>query len=368
MTICIKQLLDNAYTKHQPLVNESQSNKLAIYEGECIKLDITDELLKNAKIQAYNTNQTAVDNNGKTIPVNPKKFPERAIDIAFNVDGIDFYIFFDTEAKAWDSCFNANGIKNAKFSPEQMGQFFKTKFYEKLIRKCEEEWPLSDKLYGNLYNGILEKTMKCDGAKGALQTEDGEFNADQLRAAREKKAKLQKKNKEKEAKAKYTNSGRKIVSFSDFGVVNSSFKMYCWPTPGKEFRWSQWADWKKIKPICRMSFKHNDYNYGVSISTYDENYENRGFRGYNLDIEPPLAWITPGECEQVMDLTIFKKFVNICVKRILSYINIPTEEILEKINNPEKIDAGQIDKTKSIIRKVLKYAIKPRKADTFSWR
>lgn len=117
-----------------------------------------------------------------------------------------------------------------------------------------------------------------------------------------------------------------------------------------------------------MRFKHNDYNYGISISTYDENFENRGFRGYNLDIEPPLAWITPDECEQVMQLTLFQKFARHCAARIQKYLDIPTEEILAKINNPEKIDAADIDKTKAVIRKVLKYAIKPCKADTFSWR
>ena len=126
--------------------------------------------------------------------------------------------------------------------------------------------------------------------------------------------------------------------------------------------------WKKIKPLCRMSFKYNNYNYGVSISTYDENYENRGFRGYNLDIEPPLAWITPDECSQVMELSLFKKFARHCVKRISKYIDMPTDEIFSKINNKDRCTEKDIEKTKMIIRKVLKYAIKPCKADTFSWK
>ena len=65
---------------------------------------------------------------------------------------------------------------------------------------------------------------------------------------------------------------------------------------------------------------------------------------------------------------MFKKFARHCVERIEKYINMPTEDILAKINNPEKVTAGDIDKTKSIIRKVLNTAIKPRKADTFSWK
>ena len=68
-------------------------------------------------------------------------------------------------------------------------------------------------------------------------------------------------------------AGRFVTS--PFGVKTNTFKGYCWPQPGKEFRWSSWADWRKLKPLCRISFKHNDYNYGVSISTYDDNFDNR---------------------------------------------------------------------------------------------
>ena len=42
-----------------------------------IHLDITDELLSQAKISAYNIGLQATDHKGKDIPVNPKKFPER---------------------------------------------------------------------------------------------------------------------------------------------------------------------------------------------------------------------------------------------------------------------------------------------------
>lgn len=336
-------------------------------ETECIHLNINDDILKTAIIRAYNTNQTAIDDQGKQIPVNPKKFPDRAIDIMFVVNGIEIHIFLDKETKDWDSSFKFRGMPEAKLSPEQIGQFFNTRFYRLLLSKCKKEWPLTDEMYGDLYNGMLEKRMKCPGSR-ELQTEDGEFKDDQVRAAQKKREKLRQKEKDKAAKAKYTNSGRKIVSFSDFGVKTNTFKGYCWPQPGKEFRWSSWADWRKLKPLCRISFKHNDYNYGVSISTYDDNFDNRGFRGYNLDIEPPLAWITPDECAQVMELSLFKKFARHCVERIEKYINMPTEDVLAKINNPEKVTAGDIDKTKSIIRKVLNTAIKPCKADTFSWK
>ena len=69
-----------------------------------------------------------------------------------------------------------------------------------------------------------------------------------------------------------------------------------------------------------------------------------------------------------MELSLFKKFARHCVARIEKYINMPTEDILAKINNPDKVSAGDIDKTKAVIRKVLNTAIKPCKADTFSWK
>lgn len=337
--------------------DDTEDSRDNLDEFEYIHLQINDELLQSSKIKCYNTNQSVLDDNGKEVPVNPKKFPDKAVCITVPIDNLTLEIFLDTETKKWDSNIKYRGI-NGKLSPEQFGQFFNTKFYNKLRNHLSREWPLSDEMYGQLFSGIVNKEMSCGRVQ--MANEDGEFEKHNINKDKNK-------NKDDE-KPKYTNSGRKIVSFSDFGVKSSTFKGYCWPKEGKEFNWSTWADWKKIKPICRMSFKHDSYNYGVSISTYDENYENRGFRGYNLDIEPPLAWITPDECSQVMELSLFRKFARHCVKRITKYINMPTDEIMAKINNKDRCSKKDIEKTKMIIRKVLKYAIKPCKADTFSWK
>lgn len=58
-----------------------------------------------------------------------------------------------------------------------MGQFFGSKFYGLLLGKCKNEWPLTDEMYGMLYDGMLQKKMKCQGSR-ELQTEDGEFKDD----------------------------------------------------------------------------------------------------------------------------------------------------------------------------------------------
>ena len=42
-----------------------------------------------------------------------------------------------------------------------MGQFFGSKFYGLLLGKCKKEWPLTDEMYGMLYDGMLQKKMKC---------------------------------------------------------------------------------------------------------------------------------------------------------------------------------------------------------------
>lgn len=69
-----------------------------------------------------------------------------------------------------------------------------------------------------------------------------------------------------------------------------------------------------------------------------------------------------------MNLTIFKKFATQCVDRISQYIDMDTKDIMAKINRPDKITEEEIEATKRIIGKVLKSAIKPRKADTFSFK
>ena len=51
-----------------------------------------------------------------------------------------------------------------------------------------------------------------------------------------------------------------------------------------------------------MTFKHAGRNYMIQASLFDEQFDNRGFRGADTDWEPPFGWISPGECESAMKL------------------------------------------------------------------
>nr|DAF73094.1 MAG TPA: hypothetical protein [Caudoviricetes sp.] len=96
------------------------------------------------------------------------------------------------------------------------------------------------------------------------------------------------------------------------GVKGGSGRYYCWPRKGKEFKWNSWKDWRKLKPFCKMTFSHNGRQYMISLSLFDEQFENRGFRGADTKWTPPLAWLTHEECSQVLQLSIVRKFLKQC--------------------------------------------------------
>lgn len=325
----------------------SRNNLEACDETEMIHLDINDDVLFNSKIIAYNVGQTITNNKGKDVPITPKKFPKKAIDIVFPVQQLLVEVYLDTKTKKWDSNINYNN-QQLKLSPDQFEQFFNSNFYNKLILKLKKLWPLSDKLYGNLYEGILNKEMLID----AQPLHEDDKNASHEQEKRQKK---------------YTASGRKIVNFSDINVNSNESKFFCWPDTKKIYNWSTWKDWKKIKPLCRIRFKHGDYFYGLSLSPVKDNYKNRGFRGYNLTLEPKLQWLTKEETEQVMKLSIVNKFINQCIAKIENALSHKPEEIYEKINNKNKITIEEIATTQTIIRKTLQNIIKPRQVDTFKF-
>ena len=54
-------------------------NDMPIDVLECISIDITDEMLQNAKIAAYMSNQVIENPYGKMKPYNPKSFPGKAV-------------------------------------------------------------------------------------------------------------------------------------------------------------------------------------------------------------------------------------------------------------------------------------------------
>ena len=316
-------------------------------ETEMIHLDITDDLLDNAKIMAYNVGMTATDQKGKDVPVNPKKFPNKAVDVIFPVQQLLVEVFLNTKTKKWDSKIDVNG-QVLRLSPEQMGQFFTSKFYSKLMAKLQKSWPLSDKLYGNLFEGIANKEMEIN-INSTISEDDKSTDSD-----------------DKDDR-KYTASGRKIVHFSDMNVNTSEAIFYCWPNKDKIYNWSTWKDWKKIRPLCRIRFKHGDYTYGFSLSPVKDDYKNRGFKGYNLTLDPKLQWLTKEENEQVIKLSIVNKFIQHCIKQISEALEHSPEEIYKNINNPNKITIEEITLTQNIIRKTLNEIIKPRQIDSFKW-
>lgn len=326
-----------------------------IDETEDANLMITDDALSQAKILAYNVGQQAHDDRGKKIPVTPKKFPDKAVDIVFPIQNLLVEVFLDTNSKKWDSHFNYNG-HDCKLSPDQMGQFFTSNFYARLQQKLSKSWPLTDDLYGKLFEGISNKEMLV-GPIQQIEEDSDDKQVGGLNSGHDA------------AEPKYSASGRKLMNFGDIGVKNSSAKFTCWPQQNKEFRWSQWKDWRKIKPICRMRFSYsNGHEYGISLGCVGEDYNLRGFRSYDLTQQPPLAWLSKDENDDLMNLSLFNKFVRFCAKRIQHYIDMPTEEIYAKINNPDKISIEDIDQTKMYVRKTLNEIIKKKQSDSFKWK
>ena len=209
-----------------------------------------------------------------------------------------------------------------------------------------------------MYQACLDKQMKINNEDAIDEAEHNQPH---------KRSDLANSDITGDGKRDYTSTGRKIVSFSDNGVESRSCKYYCWPNPKMEFKWSQWKDWHKIKPFAKMTFKHNSRTYGISLSLFDENFKNRGFRGFDMDWKPPLAWLTPDECKQIMSLSVVRKFIRQCYKRIKKYINMLPDDIYEKINNKDKITVQEIKKTQRIIKHVVNTVFKNYQSDTYKF-
>ena len=314
-------------------------------ETECVNISISDQDLSSSKILCYNAGQTVVDDKGKEQPVNPKKFPDKAIDIVCQFQGLPVEIWFNPLTMCWDSHLLYNGVAG-KLSPEQFGQFFNSMFYMKLLEKVRKLWPLSDKYHADLYQGLMAKQMQV-GPELPL-TED----ADEDKDAEERT---------------HTASGRKIVHFSDQNVSKKDAKFFCWPNTKGLYRWSTWKDWKKIRPLCRIRFKHGKITYGISLAAINDDYKNRGFKAYDITTLPHLQWLSKEETHDIMKLSIVDKFIRHCVKKIEDALKLDPEDIYKNINNPEKITVDEIKKTMSVVRKTLNEIIKPKQTDSFKW-
>ena len=329
---------------------------------ECIDISIDDNMLADAKIASYMANQTMKTASGKVKPYAPKSFPDKAVVVQFQYGSIPIQVYLDPNGLCWNSCFTQDGHV-AKLTPDQLDQFFSTKFYAKLVDRLAKIWPTSDPTYAKLYDVVMN--CKCSTAISEEEMEIGqELNeVDQPG----KKKQFANKDIDGDNKRDYAGSGRKIVHFSDMGVNSKSGEYFCWPRPGKEFKWNTWKDWKKLRPFAKMYFKHNGRKYMISCSLFDENFDHRGFRGADTEWTPPFAWTTPEECDQIMKLSIVKKFLKQCIKRVKQYIDMDPEEILKKIDKPERVSIKEIEKTIRVIKHVLQSAFKEHQADDYKY-
>jgi hypothetical protein len=277
-------------------------------------------------------------------------------------------IFLDTNSQEWDSLIN----NQTRLSPDQMEQFFNTKFFERLKNHLSNMWTDEDPLFKKLLEALLSKKIKV----GDVVKDDSDIIDEETQKNAFGTGKIDsEKSREKNAAGKQirSRSGRKYIQPSDFSVKHDSNEAYfCWPdSKGRgeepEFRWSQWSDWKKIKPLCRMRWSMgtvNSHVYGLTISPMADLDENRGFRSYDLTAQPPLQYLTPEETDMIMDLTIVRKFLQNATRRIEKYLAYSDEEIYKKVNKPDKCTIEDIRKTKRAIKNALD-AIKNRRADNY---
>lgn len=230
-----------------------------------------------------------------------------------------------------------------------------------MLESLTNRWPVSDPTFGRLFGACLAKRMLVPAEFGWEAPIDETDRVDQPN----KRGDLANKDVTGDGKRDYTSTGRKIVDFSDQGVKGNSAECYCWPNPKYPFKWSQWKDWTKIKPLCKMSFEHGGRKYGISLAPFVEDSDNRGFRGYDSEWRPPLGWLSPDECAQVMKLSIVRKFIRQVMKDIKPYLDMSAEEIYEKINNKDKITVDEIRTTKRVIKHVYDTALRKQQADTY---
>lgn len=199
---------------------------------ECARFDITDELLNKAKIVAYMYNLQINNSRDEVKPYMPKFFPEKAIDIMVKLsDEFIVEIFLLTKTGEWDSKFRYEG-KLCKLSAEQMGQFFSSEFYRKMLESISQKWPTTDPTYERLLKACIHKKMRIGFSGDELQDKLQEVDQPG------KRTDLANKDLTGDGKRDYTSTGRRIVKFGDMGVKGNSGEYYCWPNPKFPFKWS----------------------------------------------------------------------------------------------------------------------------------
>ena len=286
---------------------------------------------------------------------NPKTNPDKAVDIVLTLpDGNEVEVFLDPNDGEWHSSVNGG---QGSLSPDQMEQLFRTDFCKRVDSRLERLWPESDPYFGKLLEAVRSKKV-CLEPCGTVTEDSNVFRKGNIDAEKSRQ-------KNAAGRQERTRSGRKIITPSDFNVRHDENEAYfVWPAKGKEFKWSQWADWNKIRPVARMRLTVGQFTYGISFSPILEDNENRGAKSYNLDLEPKLQYLTPEETSEMLKLSLVQKFLRNAKKRITKYLEIPDEEIFEKVGAPERCTIDDIRKTKHVIRNTLK-AIRDGRADTY---
>lgn len=280
-------------------------------------------------------------------------------------------VFLENESKEWNSSINGN--QGNRLSPDQMQTFFKTNFFNNLKNRLESVWSGNEQ-YCGFCDCLRNKVYKIDfddiGRK--YGEDDAELNEWEVT---KRKVKLGTPN-EKDASGRKirSSSGRKLINFNDMGVSNGEESYYSWPggTDDKHvFKWSRWNNWKNQKPFMRCRFSYNVAGgavgadvIGLSLTLQSEDDKNRGWISYDLSLIPTLQYLTPEETEQILKLSLVRKFLKVSLERMKPILEIPDEEIFKKINKPDKCTIDDIRKTKSVIRNTLKAVREPR-ANTF---
>lgn len=345
---------------------------------ECINLNITDELLSKSKIAAYMFNQKFENFEDKEKPFTPKAFPGKAIIIRIPInEKLWIEIYLDSEEKVWDSKIVMEG-QLKKLSPDQMQQFFESNFYSKMIATLSKRWPISDPIYNDLFAAVVGKQLRI-GRIPADELQEFEAYISKKGMVTElehshkknqpnKRVDLANKDTTGDGERDYTESGRRIVHFGNNGLKSSSAQFQCWPRDGKEFKWNSWKDWTKIKPFCKMKFQFNGRNYMIALTKLvDEEFDNRGFRGGDLDWEPPFGWLSQEEVRDILNMSLTQKFIKQCKKRVMHYASMKPEDVLKKIDHPEKVTLKEIEKTQRVLKHMVQQMLNDPHEDNYRY-
>jgi len=270
-------------------------NTAPIDETESIHLDMTDENIDKSECSliAYGMH---VNEDDDQKAYNPKNNPQKAIDIFFDYprNNIGIEIFLETETVEWNS--SINNKDGMRLSPEQMQQFFNTRFFRKLKSSLEKTWPCDkDPVFQGLRDGLVNKKYKTEfkDIGRITDAENCELNEWEVRR---RKVKLGKPNeKDKNGNKIRSSSGRKLINFNDMGVSKGDEAYYSWPGGMDDkhiFKWSRWNNWKNQKPFVRARIAYSIDSFtdmiGISMSPFEEDDKNRGFKSFNLSLEPIL--------------------------------------------------------------------------------